>query len=144
VVGELDIYGVYFRAFAVFAAIVFVLQLAVKRLLDAHGIYRFVWHRALFDLELYVILLGVVTAAAARILHLREGADVKIGCDDEHFCLSRACAAHARPGAGGDCCRLAALELLIEEEGRQPWLRSGRSRDLQRRPVHSSCAHDSS
>lgn len=77
-VGELDIYGVYFRAFAVFAAIVFVLQLAVKRLLDAHGIYRFVWHRALFDLALYVILLGVVTAAAGRILHLREGADVKI------------------------------------------------------------------
>jgi len=61
---------VYFPAFAVFATIAFVLQLAVKRLLDAYEIYRFVWHRALFELALYVILLGVVTAAAAIILPL--------------------------------------------------------------------------
>jgi len=70
VVGEFDIYGVYLPAFAVFAAIALVLQLAIKRLLDACGLYRFVWHRALFDLALYVILLAVVTAAAATILPL--------------------------------------------------------------------------
>jgi protein AaeX len=70
VIGEFDIYGVYFPAFAVFAAIAFVLQLVLKRLLDACGVYRFVWHRALFDLAIYVILLGVVTAAAATILPL--------------------------------------------------------------------------
>jgi hypothetical protein len=69
-IGEFDIYGVYFPAFAVFAAIAYVLQLAVKRLLDAYGVYRFVWHRALFDLALYVILLAVVTAAGASILPL--------------------------------------------------------------------------
>jgi protein AaeX len=67
-IGEFDIYGVYFPAFAVYAAIAFALQLAIKRLLDAYGVYRFVWHRALFDLAMYVILLGVVTAAAAIIL----------------------------------------------------------------------------
>jgi hypothetical protein len=65
--GEVDIYGVYFPAFLVFAAIAFVLQLVVKRILDVCGVYRFVWHRALFDLALYVIVLGVVTAAAAVI-----------------------------------------------------------------------------
>lgn len=69
-IGEFDIYGVYFPAFAVFATIAFVLQLAVKQLLDAHGFYRFVWHRPLFDLAVYVILLGVVTAAAATMLPL--------------------------------------------------------------------------
>jgi protein AaeX len=69
-IGEFDVYGVYLPAFAVFAAIAFVLQLAIKRLLDASGVYRFVWHRALFDLAIYVILLGVVTAAAAAILPL--------------------------------------------------------------------------
>ena len=68
VIGEFDIYGVYFPAFAIFAAIAFALQLAIKRLLDACDIYRFVWHRALFDIAIYVILLGVVTAAAATIL----------------------------------------------------------------------------
>jgi hypothetical protein len=38
--------------------------------LDALGFYRLIWHRALFDLAIYVILLGVVTAAAASILPL--------------------------------------------------------------------------
>jgi protein AaeX len=69
-IGEFDIYGVYVPAFAVFAAIALVFQVAIKRLLDACGVYRFVWHRPLFDLAMYVILLGVVTAAAAIILPL--------------------------------------------------------------------------
>jgi hypothetical protein len=70
VIGEFDIYGVYFPAFAVFAVIAFLLQVVIKRLLDAGGFYRLVWHRALFDLAMYVILLGVVTAAGASILPL--------------------------------------------------------------------------
>lgn len=70
-IGEFDIYGVYFPAFAVFAAIALLLQVAViNRLLNTLGFYRWVWHRALFDLAIYVILLGVVTAAGARILPL--------------------------------------------------------------------------
>ena len=70
-IGEFDIYGVYFPAFAVFAAIALLLQVVViNRLLDALGFYRLVWHRALFDLAIYVILVGVVTAAGASILSL--------------------------------------------------------------------------
>ena len=69
-IGEFDIYGVYFPAFAVFAGIAFLLQVVIKRFLDASGFYRFVWHRALFDLAIYVILLGVVTAAGANVLSL--------------------------------------------------------------------------
>ena len=70
-IGEFDIYGVYFPAFAVFAAIALLLQIVViNRFLDACGFYRLVWHRALFDLAIYVILLGVVTAAGASILPL--------------------------------------------------------------------------
>jgi len=41
VIGEFDIYGVYFPAFVVFAAIAFVLQLVMKRLLASSGVYRF-------------------------------------------------------------------------------------------------------
>ena len=70
VIGEFDIYGVYFPAFAVFAAIALLFQVVIKRLLDACGFYRWVWHRALFDLSIYVILLGVVTAAGASFLPL--------------------------------------------------------------------------
>jgi hypothetical protein len=70
VIGEFDIYGVYFPAFAIFAAIAFLLQVVINRLLNAYNFYRLVWHRALFDLAIYVILLGVVTAAGASILPL--------------------------------------------------------------------------
>ena len=69
-IGEFDIYGVYVPAFAVYAAIALLLQIAIIRLLDARGFYRLVWHRALFDLAIYVIVLGVVTAAGASILPL--------------------------------------------------------------------------
>jgi hypothetical protein len=68
VIGEFDIYGVYFPAFAIFAAIAFLLQVVIKRLLNVYGFYRLVWHPALFDLAIYVILLGAVTAAGAGIL----------------------------------------------------------------------------
>jgi protein AaeX len=67
-IGEFDIYGVYFPAFAVFAAIAFLLQLIINRPLNAVGFYRLVWHRALFDLAIYVILLGVVTVVGVSIL----------------------------------------------------------------------------
>jgi hypothetical protein len=70
VIGEFDIYGVYVPAFAIYAAIALLLQIAIMRLLDAFGFYRLVWHRALFDLTIYVIVLGVVTAAGASILPL--------------------------------------------------------------------------
>jgi hypothetical protein len=69
-IGEFDIYGVYFPAFAVFAATALLLQIVIMRLLDACGFYRLVWHRALFDLTIYVIVLGIVTAAGASILPL--------------------------------------------------------------------------
>jgi protein AaeX len=70
VIGEFDIYGVYFPAFIIFAGITFLLQIVVRRLFDRLGVYRFVWHRPLFDLALYIILLGAVTAAGASVLPL--------------------------------------------------------------------------
>jgi hypothetical protein len=68
VIGEFDIYGVYVPAFAIYAAIALLLQIAIMRLLEALGFYRLVWHRALFDLTIYVVVLGIVTAAGTSIL----------------------------------------------------------------------------
>jgi hypothetical protein len=70
VIGEFDIYGVYFPAFVIFAGVAFLLQIAVRRLFDAYDIYRFVWHRPLFDLAIYVNLLGAVTATGVGLLPL--------------------------------------------------------------------------
>ena len=69
-IGEFDIYGVYFPVFAIFAAIAFLFQVVIKRLLNAYGFYRLVWHPALFDLAMYVILIGAVTAAGVSLLPL--------------------------------------------------------------------------
>jgi hypothetical protein len=66
-IGEFDIYGVYFPLFVVCAVIALVLQLGVNRLFAALGVYRFVWHRPLFDLAVYVILLGAVTALGTSV-----------------------------------------------------------------------------
>jgi hypothetical protein len=46
------------------AAVVFVL---LRQLLARAGLYRFVWHRPLFDLALYVLLLGGVVFFGDRL-----------------------------------------------------------------------------
>jgi hypothetical protein len=64
---ELDIYGVFVPDLLVWVVVAFLLSIPVRRLLAAAGFYRLVWHRALFDVALYVILLGAVAALTQRL-----------------------------------------------------------------------------
>jgi hypothetical protein len=32
------------------------------------GLYRFIWHRSIFDLSIYVIVLGIVVIVSHRLL----------------------------------------------------------------------------
>ena len=66
--GEFDLYGVFVPTLALWIAAAFVISLPVRRVLAATGFYRLVWHRPLFDLALYVVLLGGVVVLAHRIL----------------------------------------------------------------------------
>ena len=66
--GELDVYGVFLPTLGFLMVATFLVSVPVKRGLRAAGLYRFVWHPPLFDLALYVILLGGAVAAAARLL----------------------------------------------------------------------------
>ena len=66
--GELDIYGVFVPSLAAWMVIAFIANVVVRRLLSAIGFYRLVWHRPLFDLALYVVLLGVVVAVGQPLL----------------------------------------------------------------------------
>jgi len=63
-IAEFNVYGVYVPALLIFAVIAFLLAYVLRRALDAADLYRFVWHRPLFDLALFVIMFGVVTALA--------------------------------------------------------------------------------
>ena len=66
--GELDLHGVFIPALLAWAAVALVLNALARRLLQRLGLYRLIWHRPLFDLATFVILLGAIAALANRIL----------------------------------------------------------------------------
>ena len=61
---EINIGGVYVPAALVWAGAAFVVSILIERFLGWTGFYRLVWHRALFDLALFVILWGAIFAGA--------------------------------------------------------------------------------
>lgn len=61
---ELNIYGVFVPALFAWALIALALGWLLRRALAWSGFYRLVWHRPLFDLALYVVLLGAVVSLA--------------------------------------------------------------------------------
>ena len=60
-IGEASFYGLYIPWLMLLCALAFVAQWAVRRLLGLMGVYRWVWHPALFDTALYVLLLYAIT-----------------------------------------------------------------------------------
>jgi protein-S-isoprenylcysteine O-methyltransferase Ste14 len=64
-IGEFDVQGVFLSAVLVSALIALAISFCVRRLLAWAGAYRFVWHPALFDTALFIILWAVVVALAA-------------------------------------------------------------------------------
>ncbi len=61
---EIDVYGVFVPSFLVLMAACYLAMQLVRRGLAWTGLYAFVWHRALFNLSLYVILLGTAWTLA--------------------------------------------------------------------------------
>ena len=64
---EFDLYGVFIPSLAAWMLLAFLVSLPVRRILAWVGFYRLVWHRPLFDLALYVVLLGVVVLVAVPL-----------------------------------------------------------------------------
>lgn len=65
---EIDVFGIYIPPLLVCLVIAWLLTWLLSRLLIGLGFYRLVWHRPLFDVALYAIILGstLVAFAAAR------------------------------------------------------------------------------
>ena len=61
-IGELDLQGVFLSSVLVSALVAFGAAFVVRRLLRLLGAYRLVWHPALFDAALFVILWAMVIA----------------------------------------------------------------------------------
>lgn len=65
---EIDLYGVFVPDLLVWVVVAFLLNVVLRRLLALAGFYRLVWHRALFDVALFVLVLGGVVAVSHRVL----------------------------------------------------------------------------
>lgn len=63
-----NIYGVFVPELAILACIALAMNLCLVKLLARVGVYRLVWHRPLFNLALYVTLLGVNVMVYSRYL----------------------------------------------------------------------------
>jgi protein AaeX len=61
-IAEIPLAGVFVPMAALTAALAFVLQVAVHALARRVGLYRLVWHPGLFDLAVFLILWGAVSA----------------------------------------------------------------------------------
>lgn len=60
-IGEFNLYGIYFPWLLVLGVITLGVSWVVRRAMARAGLYRLVWHPALFDLTLYLVLLYGMT-----------------------------------------------------------------------------------
>ncbi|RKP44223.1 DUF1656 domain-containing protein [Pararobbsia silviterrae] len=65
-IGEVDILGVFIPALLWLMLIAYAINLAIRKVLSHTRFYEYVWHRSIFDLGLYVIILGVVVSLTRR------------------------------------------------------------------------------
>jgi hypothetical protein len=65
---DIDLFGVSIPALLLWIIVAYALGTLLRRLAERAGLYRFVWHRALFDLALYVCLLGGVVYLSSGYL----------------------------------------------------------------------------
>jgi hypothetical protein len=67
-IGEIDIFGVFVPAILVLMLVAYLINLVIRTLLARAGFYRFVWHRSIFDLGIYVLVLGLVVIVSHRLI----------------------------------------------------------------------------
>ena len=67
-IGDLDISGVFLPTLLVLMGITYLLFLLVHGVLTRLHFYRLVWHRALFIVALYALLLGAVDSLSRYLM----------------------------------------------------------------------------
>ena len=67
-IGDLDINGVFLPTLLVLMGITYLLYLLVHAVLTRCHFYRLVWHRALFNVGLYALLLGALDSLSRYLM----------------------------------------------------------------------------
>jgi hypothetical protein len=65
---EIDVFGVLVPTLLLWLVVTYVLCAIVRPVVARTGFYRLVWHRALFDLALFLCLLGGVVFLSSEFL----------------------------------------------------------------------------
>ena len=65
--GDFSLFGVFVPKILVLAIIAYGVNLMLKRALASAGFYRIVWHPALFDLALFVLVLSGLAIASQQV-----------------------------------------------------------------------------
>jgi hypothetical protein len=66
-IGELDIGGVFTPTLLIWGGVALAISMPVRWALSRMGVYRFVWHRGLFDIALLILVWAGVAATAAAL-----------------------------------------------------------------------------
>jgi hypothetical protein len=67
-IGEIDIFGVFVPTVLVLMLIAYLINNVIRMVLTRIGFYRFVWHRSIFDLGIYVFVLAAVIVVSHRYM----------------------------------------------------------------------------
>jgi Protein of unknown function (DUF1656) len=65
---ELDLFGVIVPSLLLWSVLAYVLMRIVSKLVARAGLYRHVWHAALFDFAIYVCLVGSLVFVSKEFL----------------------------------------------------------------------------
>ncbi len=64
---EVDIFGVYVAPIVPMMIAALAVTVALRRLAVAVGLFRWIWHPALFEMSVYVIVLSAIVVAAGAL-----------------------------------------------------------------------------
>ena len=65
---ETDLFGILVPTLLLWLIVTYLIGALLRPLMERSGLYKYVWHRALFDLALYVCLLGGVVYLSSGLL----------------------------------------------------------------------------
>jgi protein AaeX len=63
---EVDLFGIYVAPISLMIAAAWLVLIALRRVADRFGLPHHVWHPALFDFAVYIIILSSIVLIAAR------------------------------------------------------------------------------
>jgi hypothetical protein len=64
--GEINFYGIYIPWLVILGIVSILCTRLVSYVMARFGLYRFIWHAALFDLSVFIIILGGFTLLLPR------------------------------------------------------------------------------